>query len=203
LEIFIQERILFVRERSNGVYSAWAYYFSKIMFDVVPLRVVPPVIMASIMYWMVGLRPEVEAFLWFVGVLVLFNVVCGGICFIIAGFVKNVSTANFYALVIFLFSVLFGGFLVNTTSQKIRYFRYASVFQYAVESLMSNELVGRLVWFNPDPRGGVWARGEVVLEMFAMNGDHFAQNFGILIGLSAVSIVLAGMVLRFCSKETR
>jgi hypothetical protein len=39
LELFITEREVFVRERANGYYRGLSYYFAKILFDVIPLRV--------------------------------------------------------------------------------------------------------------------------------------------------------------------
>ena len=50
LELFITERTIFVRERANGYYYSLSYFFSKTFFDLVPLRVIPPILMGSVAY---------------------------------------------------------------------------------------------------------------------------------------------------------
>ncbi len=40
LGVFANERALFVRERSNGYYSPLTYFTSKLLFDILPLRIV-------------------------------------------------------------------------------------------------------------------------------------------------------------------
>ena len=42
LTAFTPERLLFVRERAKGYYKPLAYYLSKVLFDVIPLRLFPP-----------------------------------------------------------------------------------------------------------------------------------------------------------------
>jgi hypothetical protein len=45
---------------------------------VIPLRIIPPIIMGSIAYYMIGLRnTSITHFLWFILILVLFNIVAG------------------------------------------------------------------------------------------------------------------------------
>ena len=58
LEFFSSERSLFLRERSNGFYSPGPWYFAKGLFDLVHLRIMPPIIFVSIIYPMVGLVPS-------------------------------------------------------------------------------------------------------------------------------------------------
>lgn len=109
LELFLNERDIYIRERANGYYRAWVYYLSKILFDVIPLRVIPPILMGSIHYWMIGLRADVGNFFSFLGLLVLFNIVSGGICLIIGSVVTSVAAANILALSVVLYGMLFGG----------------------------------------------------------------------------------------------
>jgi ABC-type multidrug transport system ATPase subunit len=84
LELFVSERTLYTREKANGYYRPMAYFFSKIVFDIIPLRVVPPLIIGSISYYMIGLRSNLNHFFWFLLILVLFNVVAGSLCLVIA-----------------------------------------------------------------------------------------------------------------------
>jgi ABC-type multidrug transport system permease subunit len=84
LELFVSERTLYTREKANGYYRPMAYFFSKIVFDIIPLRVIPPLIIGGISYYMIGLRSNLNHFFWFLLILVLFNIVAGSLCLVIA-----------------------------------------------------------------------------------------------------------------------
>jgi ABC-type multidrug transport system permease subunit len=113
LDMFNKERLLFMRERENGYYSAGTYFLAKVMFDIIPLRVIPPLVMGSICYYMIGLNPSLLIFAKFLLVLVLFNLAAAGLCLCFATGIKNLSIANLLASLAMLFSMLFGGFLLN------------------------------------------------------------------------------------------
>lgn len=113
LPSFAHERILFVRERANGYYSPLTYYLSKVMFDIVPLRVIPPMLMGLIIYNMVGLVEGWKEFGKFFLVLVLFNITASGVCLMIGIIFQEVGVANLMSSLVMLFSMLFGGLLLN------------------------------------------------------------------------------------------
>jgi len=73
LSVFAPERLLFLRERAKGYYNPIAYYLAKVTFDIVPLRLIPPIIMGCIVYPMTGLLPVWPEFFKFMLFLVLFN----------------------------------------------------------------------------------------------------------------------------------
>ena len=113
LDLFAPERLLFIRERSNGFYEPLAYFCSKVLFDVIPLRVVPPIMYGLICYYMIGFRPEGEALGTFLLILVLFNLAISSLCLIIAILFKQASVGNLVASICMLFCMLFSGFLLN------------------------------------------------------------------------------------------
>lgn len=113
LNVFAAERQLFVRERANGYYAPITYFASKLMFDIIPLRIIPPIIMGAILYPMVGLVPEWPQFLKFILVLVLFNLSAAAICLFIGIVFKDASVANLIGSLVMLFSLLLAGLLLN------------------------------------------------------------------------------------------
>lgn len=113
LTVFAPERLLFLRERAKGYYSPAAYYLSKVVFDIVPLRLVPPLIMGCIVYPMTGLIPSWAEFLKFMLFIILFNLAAAMICLFIGICVRNPGVANLLGVLVMLFSLLFGGFLLN------------------------------------------------------------------------------------------
>lgn len=113
LTVFSSERLLFVRERANGYYSPITYFAAKVVFDIVPLRLIPPVIMGAIVYPMSGLLPEWASLFRFMLILVLFNLAAAAICLCIGIVFKDGGVANLIGSLVMLFSLLFAGLLLN------------------------------------------------------------------------------------------
>lgn len=113
LTVFSSERLLFVRERANGYYSPITYFAAKVVFDIVPLRLIPPIIMGAIVYPMSGLLPEWASFFRFMLILVLFNLAAAAICLCIGIVFKDGGVANLIGSLVMLFSLLFAGLLLN------------------------------------------------------------------------------------------
>jgi ABC-type multidrug transport system ATPase subunit len=113
LTVFAPERLLFVRERAKGYYSPMSYFAAKVIFDILPLRIIPPLIMGAIVYPMTGLTPLWGQFSFFILFLVLFNLAAAAICLFIGIVFKNGAVANLMGSLVMLFSLLFSGFLLN------------------------------------------------------------------------------------------
>ncbi len=113
LTVFSSERLLFVRERANGYYSPITYFAAKVFFDIVPLRLIPPIILGTIVYPMSGLVAEAPQFFKFILILVLFNLAAAAICLFIGIVFKDGGVANLIGSLVMLFSLLFAGLLLN------------------------------------------------------------------------------------------
>lgn len=48
LSNFSSVKILFLRERAGAFYSPFAWFLSRVLFDIVPLRVLPTIVLGSI-----------------------------------------------------------------------------------------------------------------------------------------------------------
>ncbi|KAK5781051.1 hypothetical protein RI543_001440 [Arxiozyma heterogenica] len=64
LSSFAMERLIFLKERSNSYYLPSAYYISKIISDILPLRIIPPIIITIIVYPLVGLNMMETSMIW-------------------------------------------------------------------------------------------------------------------------------------------
>jgi ABC-type multidrug transport system ATPase subunit len=142
LNVFAHERTLFLRERANGYYAPITYFTAKVLFDVVPLRIIPPIIMGMIVYPMVGLVSEWPEFFKFIIVLVLFNLAASAICLFIGIVCKDNSVGNLVGSLVMLFSLLFAGLLLNHNSipSGALWLQRLSIFHYAFEALIVNEV---------------------------------------------------------------
>jgi ATP-binding cassette subfamily G (WHITE) protein 2 len=142
LNVFATERLVFVRERANGYYSPITYFIAKVVFDIVPLRIIPPIIMGSILYPMTGLVPDAPHFFKFILVLVLFNLAAAAICLFIGIACKDQGVASLIGSLVMLFSLLFAGLLLNRDAipKSALWLQALSIFHYGFESLIVNEV---------------------------------------------------------------
>ncbi|MEQ2227396.1 hypothetical protein ILYODFUR_037375 [Ilyodon furcidens] len=54
VELFINERAIFIHENSSGYYRTSVYFLSKIFADLIPNRIIPIFIFSAIAYYMMG-----------------------------------------------------------------------------------------------------------------------------------------------------
>jgi ABC-type multidrug transport system permease subunit len=179
LELFITERAIFVRERANGYYRPLAYFVSKTLFDLIPLRIIPPILMGSIAYFMIGLRhhDSVSHFFYFILILTLFNLVSGALCIMIGAIAPSVASGNVIATILILTSSLFSGFLLNKDSipKYLSWIQYTSFWNYAFESMCINEFHGVTVVINP--------KG---MPRYLADGDFWLNELGMVSILSTI-----------------
>lgn len=73
------------------------------MFDIIPLRVIPPFILGSIVYGLAGLNPEVASFWKFIMILVLFNLAASSIVLFLSVAVADAGVANLLGSLVMLY----------------------------------------------------------------------------------------------------
>lgn len=189
LSLFAEERVIFVRERANGYYKPIAYYASKVLFDIVPLRVFPPIILGLILYPLVGLSFDSGAFWKFLLILVLFNLTAAATCLLIGVLIQDTGVANLVGCLVMLFSLLFAGLFLNHDSMPkgTVWFQYVSIFHYAYEALAVNEV--RYLTLTERKYGlSIEIPGATILSTFGFDSGAFTQD---LIGL----LVIFGLYL--------
>jgi len=208
LDTFFNERSLFVRERAQGMYRTSAYFFAKTLCDILPMRVIPPIIMGTVTFWMVG-HPQSQPldvhYLKCVVVLVLVSLVACTMCFAISSSCPSMGISNLVAILLFLFFMLFGGLLANKTTipEYLKWFKWLSFMNYGYEILMVNELQGTRVLFNPPHVSPVYVTGEEFLQQFDMDPKRVWLDIGVLVAMAVGYLILAYNFLRFTVKERR
>ena len=75
----------------------------QVLFDILPLRVVPPLVFGSIIYGLVGLVPEVATFWKFMLTLILFNLATASVILLLSIAFASVSVASLVGTLIMLF----------------------------------------------------------------------------------------------------
>ncbi|CAG8596413.1 4749_t:CDS:10 [Funneliformis mosseae] len=204
LHVFATERILFVKERANGYYAPITYFASKVLFDIIPLRVIPPILMGVIIYHMVGLVDGTAEFFKFLLVLILFNLTAASICLCIGILFKEMGVASLLSSLVMLFSMLFGGLLLNKDSipEYLSWLKDLSFFNYAFEALIVNEVV--YLTLTEEKFGlQIDVPGATILSTFGFDASAYWTDVLKLTVMFSSFIVLSFVCLQYFVKERR
>ncbi|KAF9335210.1 hypothetical protein BG006_000670 [Podila minutissima] len=205
LGAFTEVRTLYIKERSNGYYPPMPFVISTLLFDLIPLRIVPSLLMGCISYWMIGLNSTITTFFKFLLILVLFNVATAMFCLVIAAGVRKTGVASLASSIAMLFMMLFGGFLINSKQipKALTWIQYLSMFKYGFEALAVNEIAtSKLI----DNIQGVAFNvpGSLILQkLFGFDLTGYWQSMIILVGLNVVMIVVFWWFVSYRLKERK
>ncbi|XP_071829137.1 broad substrate specificity ATP-binding cassette transporter ABCG2-like isoform X2 [Apostichopus japonicus] len=145
VELFIQERAIFVHESASGFYQVSTYFCCKCIFDLLPLRTIPSLFYCTISYWMIGLRANAGAFFMYTLTLLLTGYAATAIAFAISSSVSLAATGTLFIAICFVLMMVFSGLLVNINSLPVwlRWLQYLSIYRYSQNALAVNELSGQ------------------------------------------------------------
>lgn len=204
LTVFSSERLLFVRERANGYYHPVTYFAAKVVFDIVPLRLIPPIIMGVIIYPMTGLIPAWPEFLHFMLVLVLFNLAAANICLFIGIVIRDGGVANLVGSLVMLFSLLFAGLLLNHDAipSSALWLQSLSIFHYGFEALIVNE-VTFLTLIDHKYGLDIEVPGASILSAFGFDTQAYWHDVAGLAVISGAFIIIAYAAMHFLLVEKR
>jgi len=206
IDLFYSERHLFLRERATGCYRTSAYFLSKAVSDLVPMRIIPPLILGSIVYYWIGYQPILYKFGLFLFSLVTVSITATSLCFVISSLSPSVAVGNLVAILLLFFFLIFGGFLVNITNMpaSVRWITNLSYFTFGYAILLINELNGISININPAGMNtNVVIAGSVLLEQVGMSIDDLPRYIISLVGMMGLYLLVAYIALRFFVKEKR
>lgn len=204
LSLFGEERIIFVRERSNGYYSSVSYYLAKVLFDIIPLRVFPPILLGLIVYPLVGLSSEGTTFGKFLLILVLFNLTAASICLLIGILIADNAVASLVGILVMLFGILFAGLFLNQESMgpAASWIRFLSIFHYAYEALIVNE-VRYLTLMEKKYGLSIEVPGATILSTFGFDATALWTDVGGLAGIFGLFLIAGFVAMHFLLIERR
>lgn len=205
LSSFSLERIIFLKERSNNYYSPLAYYCSKIISDVLPLRVIPPVILTLIVYPLVGLNMRDNAFFKCILILILFNLAISLEILTIGIVFEDLNNSIVLSVLVLLASLLFSGLFINTkdiTNVAFKYLKNLSVFYYAYESLLINEV--KTLMLKEKKYGlNIEVPGATILSTFGFQVQNLFWDIKTLILFNGIFLVLGYLALKLIVVEQK
>lgn len=197
------ERAVFVRERAGACYSLAIHYLSRTALDMVLLRAVPPLIYTVISYFWIGLWPDPSAFARHLLAMVLFTMATAGMLQALVLCVPSGALAALLATLYLLFSLLFGGFLLNKTRIRgiFRILPRLSPFNYGFEAVIVNEL--REISVRDDTVMDIDIPGRIILKQFGFDADAYSGDIVALLCMLLGGIVLGLVALATFVKEKR
>eukprot|EP00475_Leptophrys_vorax_P020517 TRINITY_DN2808_c0_g1_i4.p1 TRINITY_DN2808_c0_g1~~TRINITY_DN2808_c0_g1_i4.p1 ORF type:complete len:313 (-),score=82.11 TRINITY_DN2808_c0_g1_i4:15-953(-) len=163
----ISERKLFIRERLAGYYSEFSYLSSKILVDVIPIRLASGLMLGTICFWISGLNHTYFVFVKFLIALSMTQMASIMICLFFSSAFKNFSEANLVAAVFFIFSIVFGGYFVNGKSAST-FFKYISFLFYGFETLMVNEFKDIVITIGAAGYSVSGIKGSLITDEFGL-----------------------------------
>ncbi|EMP29345.1 ATP-binding cassette sub-family G member 2 [Chelonia mydas] len=134
IELFIVEKKIFIHEYISGYYRVSAYFISKLMADLIPMRTLPSIIFTC-------LKPRADAFFIMMFTIMMVSYTATAMALAIATGQDVVAVANLLMTITFVFMIIFSGLLVNLTSilSWLSWLQYLSIPRYGMTALQINE----------------------------------------------------------------
>ncbi|ORY75662.1 hypothetical protein BCR35DRAFT_292865 [Leucosporidium creatinivorum] len=203
LSNFSNVKHLFLRERANSYYSPFSWFLSRVVLDIIPLRIFPTIIVSCIVYWMVGLAHSAAHFFKFLLILILFNIATTMWNLFLAAIINDSGIAILVSSVINLFQMAFAGFFVNLASipPVLRWLQWLAPLKYTLEALAVNEVSAGLMIVDSLEGVKVQINAEVIMAtLFGFKGDAYYRDvlvlFAFLMGFALALVVTVVVKLR-------
>ena len=164
-EILFDFFFLLVQENVSGYYRTSTFFLTKLICDILPMRVLPSIIYSVLAYFLTGLRLDLSKFFIFFLTIFMCNIFGSATCFLISATIPvfgKFKTWNLYLIkrndifflllflavalivvvLIFVVMMIFSGFIVELSSifNWLSWIQWISAFRYASNMLTINEL---------------------------------------------------------------
>ncbi|KFW69528.1 ATP-binding cassette sub-family G member 2, partial [Pygoscelis adeliae] len=209
IELFIVEKKTFTHEYISGYYRTSAYFISKLMADLIPMRTIPSIIFTCIIYFMLG--KYVEAFFTMMFTLMMVSYTATSMALAIAAGQSVVAVANLLMTITFVFMIIFSGLLVNLTSimSWLSWLKYFSIPRYGM-TVRNHTTTSRGLprYFKPTKFINVcvftrrWCTGDEYLKNQGIDVSSWGlwQNHLALACMTVIFLIIAYLKLHFMKK---
>ncbi|KAK4537867.1 hypothetical protein CDCA_CDCA14G3892 [Cyanidium caldarium] len=196
--MFIEERLVFLRERGNGLYTVDAWLTANTVVSL-PVVFLLSLVNSSIVYWMVGLTPLPGRFFFFMWNLFLMLAVAEALMLFISILVPIAILAIAMGAAAYGAFMLTGGFFAafSNIGWWVRWIGYLSLHTYGFGSFMANNFNDQTGYSYTVVGQTVPLTGGEVLSLFDILFTNIWLNSGVLIAMIAIYRLCAYMALRF------
>eukprot|EP01113_Clastostelium_recurvatum_P037483 TRINITY_DN5489_c0_g1_i3.p1 TRINITY_DN5489_c0_g1~~TRINITY_DN5489_c0_g1_i3.p1 ORF type:complete len:1654 (-),score=318.95 TRINITY_DN5489_c0_g1_i3:50-5011(-) len=147
---FFVERAVFYDQRASRWYKTWTYLMANIALEI-PIALVESVLFGSILYWMVGLKASADAFIYFLLMLFVVDLMAQIFVRMLSIITPTVDLASTITPVVFSFFLLMCGFIVRrpVIPGWWIWMYWADPVHWAIEGLLSSELANTQYYCTP------------------------------------------------------
>ncbi|KAG6661618.1 hypothetical protein CIPAW_03G187100 [Carya illinoinensis] len=206
LPIYLRERRILMRETLRGAYRISSYIIANTLVFI-PFLLIVALLYSTPVYWLVGLRRDMDSFLYFslVSWMVLLMANSFVLCFstLVPNFIMGTSLITGIMGSFFLFS----GYFI--TKEEIPYYwifmHYLSLFKYPFECCMINEFGGEKGKKRclESVEGQCYLYGDGLLKQQGLVESLKWSNLGVMLGYVLGYRFLCFLVLWYKSNRTR
>ncbi|KAK4433631.1 ABC transporter G family member 25 [Sesamum alatum] len=133
---FPQDRAIFIKERSSGMYTLSSYFMARITGDL-PMELILPTTFLTVTYWMTGLKPQLSAFALTLMVVLGYVLVSQGLGLALGALIMDAKKASTVVTVTMLAFVLTGGYYVHKVASFMSWIKYISTTFYSYRLLIN------------------------------------------------------------------
>lgn len=197
---FVEDMKVFERERLNGHYGTTAFVIANTL-SAVPYLLLISLIPGALAYFLSGLRPGFEHFLYFDSVLFTCMVLVESLMMIVASIVPNFLMGIITGAGIQGLMILGGGFFRLPNDLPKPFWKYPLYYiafhKYAYQGMYKNEFQGMTFPSNQTGRRGV-ITGEYILEHEFQVEMGYSKwvDLGILLGMAVLYRVLFLVIIK-------
>lgn len=202
---FPVEQIMFQRERANGMYSTFSYFFAKVAVEL-PYNIMYTTVFVCIAYPMIGLGENFEQAVKFWFMLLTAAEVAYSLGILIGAVMPSPEAAMTAASAFILPFILFSGFFVNTEDMQdwISWLSWLSWVKYAIEGLMVNEFISSFDVTNCesiDSAGCSFSNGDEIIEYYGYEDVNYWEWWAVLFGMFIFYLCVGLAFLRSKAKS--
>lgn len=206
LPIFLQERRILMRETSRGSYRVSSYVISNTLIFL-PFLLLVAFLYTVPVYWLVGLRREVDGFFYFSLVVWMVVLMANSFVACFSALVPNFIMGNSLIAGFMGSFFLFSGYFIrkNNIPKYWIFMHYMSLFKYPFEAFMINEYGGdRNRWRCVEVDNGVcMLSGERFIEQQGLKESQKWSNLGVMLSFICGYRLLCFLILWFRCARTR
>ncbi|XP_064110932.1 protein white-like [Macrobrachium nipponense] len=200
INTFCAQKHLFLREHLNGMYRTDVYFLAKNLVEW-PFFTVYSMMYTSIVYFLIGLNPDLERFFMCVLISVLTTWTAVSFGHLLSCLSSSVDMALTLMAPLLMPLMLFGGFFLNTRSTPVylRGLKYLSWFHYGNEALVLNQWTG-VTNITCSTGETCYADGEAVITRMGYDDSNIGQS---LVGLACLIVGFRLLAYFFLLLKTR